>query len=667
MRQRTGFPTEARRAGVLAIGLGLAFGFGVVTQSMAQNAVPARYIEVPSLKERVDTGALPPIEARLPSRPSVVDLTVEGKEIGRYGGTLNTVMGATKDSRQMVVYGYARLVAYEPKNFDLVPDILERVDNIGDRVFTLTLREGHKWSDGHPFTSEDFRYWWEDVANHHELSPTGPNSELIVDGEAPHFEVLSPTQVRFSWNTPNPNFLPALAGSRPLYIYRPAHYLKQFHADHTDHDHLKHKVEENNQRNWSALHNKEDNLYKFDNPDLPTLQPWTAQTAGPTQRLVFSRNPFFHRVDRRGHQLPYIDEVIFQIADGRLIPAKAGTGETALQARYLSFADYTFLRAGEDQHDYETYLWRTAKGAHMALYPNMNVRDPAWRELFRDVRFRHALSLAVNRHEINQVIYFGLALEGQNTVLPASPLFERGLRKQWATYDPKAANALLDEIGLTGRDDRGVRLLPDGRPMEIIVETAGESSEQTDVLQLVEDQWLKIGVKIYSRPSQREVFRNRIFSGETQMSIWSGVENGLASASFPPAEFAPTAQTQYMWPQWGQYYQTKGKAGEPPSLPAAEKLLELYHVWVGAPADRRRGIWEQMLKIWSEEVFTIGIVAGVLQPVLVDLHLHNVPVAGIYNWEPGAHFGIYRPDTFFFGEKRARVPDDVIAQAIQGD
>jgi len=626
---------------------------------------PDAYIETPSLAEKVDKGALPPVGQRLPRNPAVVDLSAQGKELGQHGGTLKMIMSRTKDARQMVVYGYARLVAYEPKGFEIVPDILADVQVEGDRVFTLTLREGHKWSDGHPFTAEDFRYWWEDVTNHHEISPTGPNSAMVVGGHLPTFEVLSETQVRYTWPVPNPGFLPALAGTRPLYIYRPSHYLKRYHADHTHAGELDKKVEAENQRNWAALHNKLDNPYKFDNPGLPTLQPWTVETGGASQRLEFARNPFFHRVDPMGRQLPYIDMVVFQIADGRLIPAKAGTGEASLQARYLSFDDYTFLREGEDRHDYETYLWRTAKGAHLALYPNLNVKDLVWRDLVRDVRFRRALSLAINRHEINQVIYFGLALEGQNTVLPASTLYEKGLRKAWSEFDLKRANALLDEIGLTERNDRGIRLLPDGRPMEIIVETAGESSEQTDVLELVHDTWIEAGIKLYSRPSQREVFRNRIFAGETLMSIWSGVENGLASAMTVPDEFAPTAQTQYMWPQWGQHLQTKGKAGSAPDLPEAERLLALYHNWVGAETrDRRRAIWEEMLRIWSEQVFSIGIVGGVLQPVLVDLRLHNVPVTGIYNWDPGGHFGIYRPDTFFFGEKRPRVPDEVIAKSI---
>ena len=66
-------------------------------------------------------------------------------------------------------------------------------------------------------------------------------------------------------------------------------------------------------------------------------------------------------------------------------------------------------------------LWRTGPGSQLALYPNLNVNDPVWRRLLRDVRFRRALSLAINRHEINEVLYFGLAIEGQNTVLPQEP------------------------------------------------------------------------------------------------------------------------------------------------------------------------------------------------------------------------------------------------------
>ena len=117
-----------------------------------------------------------------------------------------------------------------PLNLNLKPDILKRVDSVENRIFTLHLRKGHKWSDGHPFTSEDFRYYWEDIANNPELSKGGPNKLLIVDGELPSVEFPDEYTVRYSWSNPNPYFLSALAGARPLYIYKPAHYLRQFHA-----------------------------------------------------------------------------------------------------------------------------------------------------------------------------------------------------------------------------------------------------------------------------------------------------------------------------------------------------------------------------------------------------------------------------------------------------
>jgi len=607
-------------------------------------------VETPSLQARVERGELPPVIARLPAEPAIV----EPDTPGRHGGELRLLMSRSKDIRYMVVNGYARLVGYDT-DYTLVPDLLRAVEVEDGRVFTFRLRAGHRWSDGHPFTAEDFRYYWEDVAGNDLLSPTGPPVDLRVGGKPPRFEVIDAHTVRYSWDKPNPFFLPALAGARPLFVYRPAHYLKQFHARYADAETLARLVEESGQRNWAALHNRLDNQYKNDNPDLPSLQPWVVATRPPSERFLFERNPFYHRVDLNGRQLPYIDRVVMNIAGARVIPIKTGAGETDLQARGIDFSDYTFLRQSGKRNGFTTELWETAKGAHMALYPNLNHTDPVWRELLRDVRFRRALSLAINRHEINQVVYFGLALEGNNTVLPYSPLHSPRLQTAWATFDLARANALLDEIGLTARNGRGLRLLPDGRPLEIIVETAGESSEQTDVLELVHDGWLAAGIKLFSKPSQREVLRNRVFAGSTMMSVWSGLENGLATADHSPEELAPTSQQQLHWPKWGQHFETRGKAGEPPDMATAQRLLALNRAWRAArSAEERTAIWREMLEIQAENVFTIGLIAAVPQPVVIDDALRNVPRKAVYNWDPGAQFGIYRPDIFWLADDRRR-------------
>ena len=252
--------------------------------------------------------------------------------------------------------------------------------------------------------------------------------------------------------------------------------MKRFHIEYAAADDLAAMADQGGERNWAAMHNRMDNMYRFDNPDLPTLQPWMNTTFLPSTRFIGARNPYYHRVDEAGRQLPYIDRVVLTVADGKLIPAKAGAGESDLQSRAIYFNNFTFLKANEERNEYVTRLWRTAKGAHLALYPNLNINDPVWREVFRDQRFRRALSLAIDRSLVNQTLYYGLAIEGNNTVLPASPLFRSEYQTAWTEYDTETANRFLDEMGLTERNGAGTRLLPDGRPMDIIVETAGEET-----------------------------------------------------------------------------------------------------------------------------------------------------------------------------------------------
>ncbi|MDH3595809.1 MAG: ABC transporter substrate-binding protein [Rhodospirillales bacterium] len=610
---------------------------------------PLELLETPSLEAAVAAGRLPPVLERMPKSPRVVPVSSE-RGLGRPGGELRTLVGKAKDTRLLVVYGYARLIGYD-EDLNLVPDILERVEVEDGRRFTFKLRQGHRWSDGRPFTAEDFRFYWEEVANNEEISPTGPPKALLVDGEAPKVEFPDETTVRYTWTKSNPFLLTALAKARPLFLYQPAHYLKQFHANHADPDELAALVEAARASSWAALYNRKARQYRDNNPELPTLQPWINTTAPPSQRFVAVRNPYYHRLDPAGRQLPYIDTVILQVAGGSLIPAKTGAGETDLQARGLHFSDYPFLKSNAKRNNYDVRLWRTVRGSQVALYPNLNVNDPVWREVVRDARFRRAISLAVDRQEINQAIYFGLGLVGNQSVLPDSALYEPNYRSAYAQFDPEAANKLLDDLGLSARDDRGIRLLPDGRPMDIVVETAGENTEEVDVLELIHDSWLKVGIKLFSKPSQREVLRNRIFAGETLASMWFGYENAVPTAQMSPGEFAPTSQHSLHWPKWGQYFETSGRAGEPVDMHWPKELLGLYHAWRNAESrTEKEKIWHRILEIHADQVYTIGLVAQVPQPVVVSNKLRNVPKEGIFNWDPGAQFGIYRPDSFWLAD-----------------
>lgn len=612
---------------------------------LAGPATANGYVETPFFAERVTAGELPPVDERLPNTPSVATAAP-----GQPGGTIEWLARRAKDIRIMNVYGYARLVGYTPE-FSIEPDILEAIEVENERIFTLHLRPGHKWSDGEPFTSDDFAYFWNDVQKNQDLSPYGPDYRLIVNDEQPFVEIIDPLTVRFTWTAPNPEFLPALAGATPLYIYAPAHYLKQFHAAYAEPEELDALVEASGENDWVALHIRRGHLYSADNVDLPVLQPWIVKTPAPAERFTFERNPFYHRVDTEGHQLPYLDQVVVNIADSSLIPAKTGAGESDLQARSIRFDNYTFLKAAEERNDYTVHLWPTAYGSEIALYPNLTYQDPVWREVIRDVRFRRALSLGIDRDEINQVIFFGLASPGNNTALAASPFYSDERLTRWATFDLDQANALLDAMGLTERDSSGLRLLPDGRPMEIVVETAGERTVEIDVMELVSDSWSKLGIKAVANPSQRDVFRNRIFSGEALMSIWTGMDNALFTESTVPFELAPIDQNWLQYSSWGQFAQTNGEAGEPPDMEFGLRLMDLYRAWrETSEPERRAEILTEMLDIHADQVDSIGIVQGVLQPVVVSNKLKNVPAEAVYSWDPGAHFGMYRPDTFWLSQ-----------------
>lgn len=600
-------------------------------------------------------GDLPPIEERIPAQPLIVDFASRGRTEGKHGGVMRMFVSRSKDVRYMSVWGYARLIGYDD-TYNLSADLLRAYDVSADgRTVTLHLRRGHRWSDGAPFTTEDLRYWWEDVALNEALSPAGPPVDMLTNGELPEVKVIDEVTISYTWPIPNPRFLPALAQARPIYIYRPAHYMKAYHEKYADAAKLAEAIEGSGKKTWAALHNRKDNLYKNDNPDLPVLQPWVNQNKKNSQRYTLMRNPFYHRIDSEGRQLPYIDAVELEIAASNLIPAKASMGEATLQIRSLGFKDAPVLKKNEGEHAFKMHLWWSGAASEVAIYPNLNYVDEGWRTVFRDVRFRRALSLGISRKEINKVLFFGLAKERAVSALEESPFFSEENAAAWARYDTDAANALLDEIGLTERNDEGLRLLPDGRPMQIVIETAGERSEVEDTLELITRTWGKLGIKLLVKAQDRDVMRNRAYSGKTMMVAWFGWNVGVPTAAIPPKELAPVDQATYTWPKWGQFFQTKGSAGEAPDLPEAMALLDLFEQWSRAPNDDvKSDIWRKMLKIHAEQVFMIGTVARAPIPLVHNAELRNVPKEGIYAWDPGGQFGVHRMDEFFFEGGRFR-------------
>jgi peptide/nickel transport system substrate-binding protein len=618
--------------------------------AFAAGARAQAYVETPLFAERVAKGELPPAAERLPSEPIVVDLAARGRSLGRPGGEIVTLVPRARDIRYLSAYAYARLVGYDAK-LNLNPDILAGLDNEEDRVFTMRLRAGHRWSDGKPFTSEDFRYYWEDVVQNKELAPAGVPAFMLVDGKPPKVEILDERTVRYSWEKPNPRFLPQLAAPRDPFIYRPAHYLKQFHAKYANKAELEEAAKKQKLKSWAALHNRLDDMNEQTNPDLPTLQAWRVTNAAPATRFVFERNPYYHRVDAAGQQLPYIDRIVMDVAAAGLMAAKANAGEADLLFRGLNMGDIPILKEGERAKGYRTLMWPNARGTELALYPNLNSSDPVWRVLNRDVRFRRALSLGIDRRTLNNALLFGLGTEGNNTVMAESPLFSPELRTRYASYDPREASRLLDEIGLTERNGAGIRLLPDGRELEIIVETDGEGGLIVDGLTLITEFWREIGVKLFVKPQDRTVLRNRVYSGLTVMSAGQGLDNAIPTPVMVPNELAPMRQDTWSWPKWGQFHETKGKNGERVDMRQAELLLEQYDRWMTTSDEAEKAkAWRAMLMNHAENQWIIGTVAGALQPIVIKAGITNLPKKALYSWEPTSMLGVYRIDELFWDQ-----------------
>ncbi len=619
---------------------------------LAATALPHRAfagpLEPAFFADAVAAGDLPDMATRLPKNPRVINLAAMGRQVGTHGGKIRMLIGGQRDVRLVPVNSYARLVGYDAA-LALHPDVAESYTVEDGRIFTFTLREGHRWSDGSPFTAEDFRYAWDDVITNLDLNKGGPSQDLRSGDEVCAFEILDTLTVRYTFAAPAPDFLPRLAAPLPLILALPGAYLRQFNARYADEAALAPLIEEFRVDDWQALHTKMSRQNRPENPDLPTLEAWRPRTAPPAEQFTFERNAFFHRVDETGQQLPYVDELELNVSSTEIITAKTATGESDLQLAGIGFPDYTLLKSAEKTYPLKVSLWKRTQGSAVSLMPNLNYLDPVWRALFHDVRVRRALSLAINRAEINKVIFYGLGREAADTVLPESSLYRPEYASAYADFDPEQANALLDEAGLATRDIYGTRLLPDGRAAGIIVESAGESSLETDVLELITDHFRDVGIPLYIRTSQRDIFRSRALGGAVMMSVWQGLDNGIPTADMSPEDLAPTSDAQLQWPVWGTYYSSGESAGEAPDMPEAQQLVDLLKQWRSTiTTEDRAAIWHQMLALRAEQVFAIGTVNGGLQPIVRAANLRNLPEEGLFGFVPTSYLGAYLPDTLWF-------------------
>jgi len=649
---------------ILVLALCISVG-GIIPLSFAQEKMPTiksyttlqdyekttgkkitKFNESPMLTDLVKSGKLPPIGERLPKEPRVIEPL---EEIGQYGGSLNLADTGNPMGWVLANWKAERLFKLLPDLKTIVPNVAKGYKYSGDyKKCTLFLREGMRWSDGYPFTADDFVFWYEDVLLNKDLTPSIP-AWTRPGGEVFKVKKINDYTVEFSFSAPYPMFIYNLTRDRGEALtwgsYLPKHYLQQFHIKYNSK--ANELAKEKGFDSWYNLFSEVANTrHSLNSAVVPTIEPWIV-TKATTEYVSLERNPYYWKIDPEGKQLPYIDRIrVTAVSNRELWNMKAIGGEVDFGLISTNLKDYSLLKENEKKGNYSVRLWRQTWGNAVTIKLNHTHKDPVMRKIINDVRFKRALSLAINREEINQLLFLGLGTPRQATVLPESRYFEKGFDTAYAQYDPAQANKLLDSMGLK-KDKDGFRLRPDGKPLTLTAEfNPSSEAPEGEVWELVKNYWEKIGIKVALKPATSELLSTRRDANE--LEVTSGHLDRCTDILFTlePQWFVPISSQTTFAPLWYTWYSTGGKSGEEPPI-EIKRLFKWFETMQTTTKEGERTIaGREILRSQARNLWIIGTVGLIPQPCLVSNKLHNVPQVGysgydVY-WE-----NMYEPVQFF--------------------
>jgi peptide/nickel transport system substrate-binding protein len=605
-----------------------------------------RFKEAPMLAERVASGDLPPVEERLPEEPEVAEIA---EAIGTYGGTItvsslssNLFGGDAGSGRAMDVPDWLRI------SHDLteaVPHIIKAWQVSDDyKEVTCEMRKGLKWSDGEPLTTADIQFWYDDILSNSEVTPVA-NEWFRWGGEMMKLDVTDDYNFKLSFAQSHPSFVIVCMAHQYGFwgnqTFVPAHYVKQFHSKYNDQAGA--AAKEAGFDFWYQLLGREMN--RGQSIDRPRLENYVPLRDTP-QMSFFERNPFYAEVDPEGNQLPYIDLMnVERCADLSILDAKTVGGNYDFAAQELRILNYATYNDGAEAANSHVVLWSSGKGSEVVYNVNMNWEDEEWRTVFQDERFRQALSLAIDRADINSVVYFDNAQVRQHTVIPTSRHFRPEFADAYAEFDLDKANALLDDMGLEWNASKSHRLWPTSqKPIIIAWDLVETETPKGPITELVTEYWKKIGVEIQWKSVTRQLLAEKIESNQEPMSLWHGDETADTLFLRRSYSFVPYEGDESCWGMlWGRWWNTLGEAGEEP--PADMKqLLEWQEDYNISGSDEPA---RNVLAAQAEHVYTIGTVGMAPHPLVVRNNLRNVKENGYYTWD-GLWVYPEFPETWFF-------------------
>jgi len=573
------------------------------------------------LAERVAAGELPPVDERLPLNPRIIPVY---ESIGKYGGVMRRGFKGVSDGPGPTKLNVQGLCWF---NLDLsvTPHIVESWEiNDDATVWTWHLREGTKWSDGTPLTSADVRYYYENVLLNETLTKSPPASwstgtpRVLMELETPDDQTFI-----LHFAHPNPLFAERYAAREGP--WQPAHYMAQFHIDLTDDpDALRARVQEAGLDSWDGYYTQMNNWQL--NPERPVEYPWVPTTSMSDELFLMERNPYYFAVDPEGQQLPYIDVVqhrLFSTPD--VFNMWVINGEMDLHYRHVSVANYTLFKENEENGDYRVYHGVACKTT--SINANLTSKNPNVREFLQNRDVRIGLSHAVNRDEINDLIYDGLGTPRQCGPVSQSRQFYPKLANAYLEYDPDLANDLLDRAGYTERDAEGFRLWKDGSGrVGFQIEYIDQADE--DEVALYVKYFADVGVQCPYKYVERSLYTEHFQSNNLDASVAFGMDRSLLPMLQP--DILLGTMVDHPWAcAWGLWYNSGG------TDPNGEEPPEGHWIWtlwdlgqkmsVEADEAKREELFRGILDVWYEELPMAGYLGEFKVPIIVKNGLRNFP------------------------------------------
>jgi peptide/nickel transport system substrate-binding protein len=617
----------------------------------AAGAAPGKYKESPDLAAQVKDGKLPPVEQRLPKEPMVITPI---DKVGAYGGTWRTgTLGPSDNPWFDRTLGYESLVRWDVDWKNMVPDIAKKYEVSPDgKSFTFYLREGMKWSDGKPFTADDIVFSIQDVLLNKDITPAVP-AWFVTAGKPGRVEKLDQYSFRLSFDLPNGTLLKRMCMNGAGNWIIQAEYGKKFHAAYSK-DAVDKLVADQKLPGWGDLFNKMTGnapgtgYAGWYNTELPVLHPWMIATGlGQGPRAVAKRNPYFWKVDPSGNQLPYLDEVVYDVVEKvDTLTLKALNGEIEMMDRHVNTpANKSVFIDNKAKANLDLFTEIPDSMNTFTVLFNFNHKDPVLRDIIQNINFRIALSLAVNRKELIDLVYFGQGEPWQAAPLKQSPYYHERLASQYLDYDVAKANQMLDQIGLDKKGPDGIRLRPDGKPLSMTWEVSNTSQQWIDTAEQFKKYWGAVGVDIGVKSEERGLRQQRVTTADHDVTNWGG--DGGIDAILGPYWYMAFASFNSHATQWALWYESNGAKGEEPSEPA-KKQMELYEqVKTTAEDAKQKELMKQLLDIAADQFWIMGVSTPGESYGIVKNNFKNVPKQMYASGQEYSNPGASMPEQYF--------------------